>query len=625
MNRLLTGETTSGPKWSSLSQKPALWGLILALLVVVVYAPTLTHPFVFDDVPELLFNLDILSARNCLDTVSRSANTGLSGRPVACLTFAANVAMGGFSVRGFHVVNITIHVLSAVVLFAVVRRTAEKVRQNKAPSSGLVPISFLNAALWALHPLQTESVTYIIQRIESLAGLFYLLTLYCAIRSRDSKSWLWPVASVLSCILGMLTKEIVVTAPLVVYVYDKVFEKDQRFWWPRPLHLALAGTWIVSVLLIIQSPRGGSAGFGLGVSALDYLRTQAQVIVHYLRLVFWPFPQAISYADWAIVREWPPAIIPGALILLLLIATIVGVFRRRWWGFCGAWFFLILSPSSSFVPIVTEPAAERRMYLPLAAVIVVLIGGAASIRRLLPISASSPGRIGKGLGFGLGFLAILACVSATVARNEQYRTSIGNLSSTLEVRSEDELIRAALVEELVRANRLDEARRIHEAGLTRNPNSHVLYDNWARAMIMVGRYDEAIAAFSKAIAIVPSNTILHGGLGSVLLEAGKFTEALTPLREALRLSPENYTARTNLGVALARLGRIDEAIVELRQAVHSKPGYAGAQFNLGSLLVYQGHTDEGIKHLQIAVRLHPDDEQYRLALQDAQNLGSKSD
>ncbi len=620
------GSNSSGQHestWHGFPSNPSTVAFLLAFFILAVYLPSISHPFVFDDIPELVHNPDILRPGACWDTISRSRNTGLSGRPVACLTFAANVAIADFSVQGFHFVNIAIHLLSALTLFGIVRRTMTRLQSSEANSATLT--AGLIAALWALHPLQTESITYIVQRIESLAGLWYLLTLYCAIRSWDSHNpILWGTLSVIGCALGMLTKEIVATAPLIVLLYDKVFMYRAMNTSPRrktELHLALAATWIIPIVLISRSPRGGSVGFGLGVSAVDYLRTQAGVVVHYLRLCFWPFPQAISYSDWPIVREWAPSILPGFIIITLLAFTIVGLVRHKWWGFCGAWFFLILAPSSSIVPIVTEPAAERRMYLPLAGVIAITAFGLFYLFRALRFSPGTR-RI---MTIGISIATIIGLSTTTVARNAEYATSIKILTSALSVRPADELVRGALVEELVHEQRLDEARKIYEEGMARNPNSYILYDNWARAMRTIGRHEEAFQSFSKAIELRPDYYPARAGLGITLIEMGRYADALPQLQQAARLAPHSFTIRGNLAVALANLGRTQEAMIELQAAIDLKPSFADGHYNLARLLAGQGKSNEAIEHFRKAAALRPDDSEFHRALADAIQQGNRPD
>lgn len=596
-------------------QAPGVIVMALAVAVAVVNSNTLRSPFLFDDIPELQHNLDARSFSACRNTIGVSQNTGLSGRPFACLTFAANMVAHGEDVRGFHAANILIHLLASIILFLILKRTIERT----APIGSYLPatgIAGTIALLWAVHPLQTESVTYIIQRIESLAGLLFLLTLFCSVVFMEkSDGWLWAGLALVCCILGMLTKEIVAVAPLVVFLYDAVF--ISRSWTVpiqrRPIfYCALAATWLIPIVLISQSPRSGTVGFGLGVSALDYLRTQSHVLLHYVRLTLFPYPQSISYSDWPIIRTWFPALVPGLVILTLLVLSVVGTIRRRWWGFCGLWCFLILAPSSSFVPIVTEPAAERRMYLPLAGILTILVLLTHGVARRFV----SPGRHRTMILAVVFGAVVLAWSARTVARNNLYRDPIEILSNDLRVRPGDELLRGALVEELVRAGRLGDAREIHDAGIAGNPHSFILYDNWARILSTTGLAAEAIEAFTKAIEIRPAHHPAWSGLGLAYIQTGRYADAVAALHRAKELAPKSHSIRANLAIALANSDRLDEAIHELRTAVTLKPNFADGHYNLARLLASRGDNADAIEHLRVAAKLNPGDMEIRRTLDE---------
>ena len=231
-----------------------------------------------------------------------------------------------------------------------------------------------------VHPLQTESVTYTIQRGESLMGLFYLATLYCVIRLDGGKSRLaWSAAAIASCLAGMACKGVMATAPITALLYDRAFlsaswkELLRRRKW---LYAALAATWLLYPVLLAQAPGEWeqSAGFGYGgASPLVYAMTQPSVILHYLRLTFWPDPLCLDYG-WPPVNGVAEALLPGLVIAGLVAATVWAWRRKPAWGFVGVWFFLILVPTSSFIPI-ADIAVEHRMYLSLAAVIALSVVG----------------------------------------------------------------------------------------------------------------------------------------------------------------------------------------------------------------------------------------------------------
>ncbi len=347
----------------------------IALAALAAYYNTFTAPFVFDDQFAIVENPSIRHLARLGDVLQPPPYaSGAAGRPLVNLTLALNYAFGGLDVRSYHALNLALHVATALVLFGLLRRTLTRLA-SPTPTF----ISLAATLVWTVHPLLTESVTCVIQRNEILAGFFYLLTLYAFARATETggaKFWL-PLA-VLACFMGMASKEIMVSAPLVVFLYDRTFVAGTfREAWRRRrgFYLMLASSWLLLAALMLTSQhRGGTVGFGLGVTAWDYLLTQCRALTLYLKLSFWPHPLVIDYGT-DIVRTVSAVALPGLGLLLLLALTIVGVCRRPALGFLGVCFFAILAPSSSLVPLVSQPIAEHRMYLPLAAVVVLAVVG----------------------------------------------------------------------------------------------------------------------------------------------------------------------------------------------------------------------------------------------------------
>ncbi|MGA2605784.1 MAG: hypothetical protein ABSG14_16325, partial [Verrucomicrobiia bacterium] len=188
------------------------------------YHNSFQGPFILDDVPSILENPQIRHLWPIGEALSPSANSMVGGHPVVNLSLAVNYALGGLAVWGYHALNLTIHILAALTLFGIVRRTLArpKLREQFGASGEWVALAV--AVLWTIHPLQTEAVTYLSERGESLMGLFYLLTLYGFLRGVESPGHgRWFVLSVAACALGMATKEVMVTAPLMVLLYDRTF------------------------------------------------------------------------------------------------------------------------------------------------------------------------------------------------------------------------------------------------------------------------------------------------------------------------------------------------------------------------------------------------------------------
>jgi protein O-mannosyl-transferase len=412
---------------------------LIVLATLAAYSDSFHGPFIFDD--------DNFVTQRSAQKLWPIWPALFGARPVVQLTFALNYRLGGLDPTGYHIFNVAVHLLAALALFGVVRRTLRLPRLgDRFSEDAATAVAFCAALLWALHPLQTEAVTYIIQRMESLMALFYLVTLYCLIRAADSRRPIaWHVAAVAACALGMGSKEVMVSAPLVVLLYDRTFiagsfrEALRRRW---GLYLGLAATWLILArsALEVLGPGAPSAGFNLpGVTPLQYAQSEFGVILHYLRLAFWPAGLCLDY-DWPIAKS-AADIVPGAIVVgALLAATVWALVRRPTWGFAGACFFLVLAVTSSILPI-KDLAFEHRMYLPLAAVSTALVVAAYwAGRRLAPRFAGTE-RARRFLTLVLATALISSSAAAlgavTWLRNKDYRTAISIWRDTAFKRSEN--------------------------------------------------------------------------------------------------------------------------------------------------------------------------------------------
>ena len=303
------------------------------------------------------------------------AQDTMAHRPVAAFTLALNYAVGGLDVTGYHVVNILIHVLCAITVLAVLRRTPGWPAHTRAQTAWTPNVALSVALLWALHPLTSECVNYLSQRTDSLMGLFCLLMLYCAIRRFEGGTARWGIAAVVCCALGMGCKESMVGAPLIVLLYDRAFFPCSFFaaLRRRPwLYGGLSATWLLVVRGLWAVPHGATVGLDLRVTPWEYTLNQSQMLCTYLGRSLWPHPLVLDYGfvrDLSLAEVW----LEVSVIVALLALTGVALWRWPSWGFVGAWFFVLLAPTSSFVPILTEVGAERRMYLPLLSVVVILV------------------------------------------------------------------------------------------------------------------------------------------------------------------------------------------------------------------------------------------------------------
>ena len=612
---------------------------LIAVAALGAYANSFRVPFLFDDGPAILDNPGIRRLWPPWSAIwPQSRVTAVAGRPVANFSLALNYALSGTQVWSYHALNLLIHVLAGLTLFGIVRRTLVNVGRGRrtppnpdtaafgdaALPSNAILLAFNVALLWTLHPLQTEAVTYLIQRVESLMGLFYLLTLYCFIRATEETTrplttdngtpaprglevrgpWsrglrsvrpvVWFACSVISCLFGMATKEVMVTAPVLVLLYDRTFVAGTfgEAWTRRGrLHLGLAATWLPLLALVASTGwnRGGASGFNVGVTPAAYWLTQFEAVARYLGLAAWPHPQVFDYGTFWVHGAGGAA--GYALLVVPLVAATVWALRRApIAGFLGAGFFGILAVTS-VVPGTIQMIVEHRMYLPLAAVIAPAVLGLYAMlgrRCWVPLAA---------LAFGLGLL--------TARRNADYRSELAIWTDTVAKRPDSPRARNGLAFALDHAGRVPEAIQQFEAALRLAPDNAELHDNLGVTLARAGRTAEAIAQFGAAVRAQPGLPVAHSNLGNALMQAGRDVEAIREYGEAVRLKPDYAEAEYNLGGALAQAGRTAEALRHYEAAVRLKPDFAPAHYNLADLLGRLGRTGEAVAQYEDALRLQP--------------------
>ncbi len=572
---------------------PAL-PLALVAAVVAVYANSFSGPFLFDDVPSIVENSTIRQLWPPSVPLSPPSGQGLTveGRPLLNFSFALNYAVSGLAPWSYRLGNLAIHALAALALFGLVRRTLATLR---FPSSAL--IAFGAALLWALHPLQTQAVTYLVQRAESLMGLLFLLTLYGFARSTapdSTRATLWQTLAVLACALGMATKEVMVTAPVIVLLYDRTFVSGSfRAALRRHagLYLALAAAWLLLAALVLNTgDRGGTIGRASGVAWCEFALTQSRAVLHYARLAVWPSPLVFDYGpDFVSFATAAPFLL---LNLALLTLTGLALWRRPALGFLGAWFFVILSPSSSVVGGTRQMLGEHRMYLPLAAL---TVAAALAAHRYL-------GR--------RQLLAVLAAAAAlgaaTVHRNADYATALTLYRDTAAKRPENGFARYNLGKLYADAGRHAEAVAEFTASARLIPTAAPTHFNLANSLVALGRPAEARTRYETALRLDPRFAKAHFNLGNLLLAADEKPAALDHFKSAVELAPDDLVARTNLGGVLLELGRLDAARAQLEHVARAQPDSVEARFGLGNLALLQARPADAVREFETVLRLRPD-------------------
>ena len=407
-------------------------GLLLAIIAV--YANALHGPFIWDDNDAIVQNWHIRSLSPLSEAISSRGTPILGGRPLIVLSLAFNYSLGQLNPMGYHLFNIVTHMACTLLMFELIRRTLLLPRWGGRYDQSACWFSGAAALLWSLHPINTEAVDYVTQRTETLMSMFLLLTLYAIVRgARSGRPALWNLLAVASCAAGMACKQTMVVAPVLAMIFDLIF-LPRRLPGRRFLHSGLMATWLILLLVLrgqdLQSmnPVGPRT-----VTPCVYLETQAGVILHYLRLCFWPRGLTIDYSDWPLAPNFLAAIIPGLLLMSFLGVTLVCCAFRAWPGFVGACFFLILAPTSSLLPLPREIVAERRMYLPSAAVVILAVAAAWQMLRWL-IPQSAP----KAIAIALALIAVIFGTT-TAARNRTFQSSISLWADAVDKRPKSPL------------------------------------------------------------------------------------------------------------------------------------------------------------------------------------------
>jgi len=552
--------------------RPLLPAFLIVAAGIAVYSNTFFVPFHFDDLPKIRHNPAIRTWWPPWLALEQ-------GRPVAQYTFALNYAVHGYDVWGYHVVNLAIHLTSGLLLYGIVRRTLSRTPLEARWGPVSDPLALVIALIWTVHPLQTQAVTYIVQRHESLMGMFFLATFYAFLRAQEAAwPWLWYGAAMGFCVLGLRTKEVMAAAPPLLLWHDRVFvggtwrEIARRRKW---FHLGLLAMDIVLLLAPLaiaiiahrDSSEDSTVIFVEGLTPWTYLVSQSGVIVHYLRLCFWPQGQCLDYV-WPVAKGIGEVLPQSLLILALLGATVWCMFRHPPWGFLGGWFFLILAPTSSIVPI-ADLAFEHRMYLPLAAVVAATTLGV--FTALVRPRASNRTTTVTALTFAL----FVAAALGTVAFHRNY------------VYSDARTLWSDVV-----AKRPNNPRGLYNLGVTEYESK---------------RYEAAMRLFLRAIELLPTYAAAYNDAGLAMEKLGKTDLAMAYYRRALELDPKHAEAHVNLG-KLLRSSDPAKAIDHFRLALQFKPHYSEAHNNLGAMLV-RSDPQVAEKHYQLALEydsLNPD-------------------
>lgn len=602
-----------------------LAALAILLAALLAYANSFGCEFVFDDFSSIRDNPYIRDLRNF--SLDGAAYRSQPNRWIGYLSFALNYAAGGLDVTGYHVANLVIHAINALLVFALVVLTF---RTERLAGSSLADsargIALAAALLFTTHPIQSQAVTYVVQRLASLATLFYLLTLvlYARWRLAGEARPAWrrlagylPVLA--AAILAMRTKETSFTLPAAVAAWELMFLDG-----PARRRLSYLLPIVATALLIPISLVGMGTPIGKVLSTAeevtrletrmsrwDYLTTQLAVVVTYLRLLVLPVGQNLDH-DYPLYGSLlEPKVLGSAGVIGGLVFLAALLLRRtaaraarpldpaaRLVSFGIVWFFLGLSVESSFIPIV-DLVYEHRVYLPSVGFFVAVVaGGTLLARRYAP----TPGRLVPSVAAALSVVLAVA----TLQRNRVWASPLTLWSDAVEKSPNKTRPHSNMGLALIAAGRREEALGHLQAVVRINPNHVSGYNNLAVLLSDMGRFGEAVHWLEVARDLKPDHAETYYNLGRIRLEEGRIGEAAELLGKAIALDPEYVHAYANLGAALNQLGRPAETVRLLEGRDALLRDSVEARFNLGVAYVLLGDAPGAERAVAILARLAPD-------------------
>ncbi|WP_238397596.1 tetratricopeptide repeat protein [Anatilimnocola aggregata] len=508
------------------------------------------------------------------------------------MSLAINYALHGLDVEGYHATNLALHLLNAILIWRIL---FEAFRSRFLPErirSFAEQIAYSVALVWVVHPLLTIAVTYVIQRAEVLMATFYLSAIYCFLRgSRADNPRPWYLATAFLCAVGQGAKEVMATAPLAILLIDVALIagswrdafRARRFWHALNF-LSLSITFI---LIARQGGRSGTVGAENLGDRLAYLALQSEIIIRYLQLCVWPSPLVFDYGTYI------PPLSASQLPAFITVSVLAVLFVVLYWkkpvvGLLGVLFFVILAPTSSFVPVITQVAAEHRMYLPLA---LVLTGGMVAIVAFLPRLRPDQSGIGEPNKRGLTAITVVLAIclgTFTLFRNGYFRNEFTLWQDTALKAPTNLRACRWYATGLLALGQKEAAMHVFDVAIN-SPRAAEAYCGRADIYLNSGDTEQAAEDVEAALKIDPKCHQALNMLGAMALNRGDNETALKYFTQAIQVSPQNETYLRNRGNALVVLNELHEARSNYDAAIAISPGDPESHFVLAMLDFKEGH------------------------------------
>jgi tetratricopeptide (TPR) repeat protein len=593
--------------------------LAIAILIgftTLLYLNTFQVPWQFDDRPNIVDNLAVhfydLSAERFFKLFSFSLSESI--RLFSYFTFALNFYFGRLNVFGYHLVNLIIHLATGILLFWFVLLTLSLPSQRENYGSIGFKVAFLISLLFMVHPVQTQAVTYIVQRMTSMAAMLYLLSLILFIKARlttGKRRIVYYGGMGLSGLLAVLSKENALMLPVFIVLYEVLFFRQWEDGFSfRPL---------LKIFLILGGL--GLIGFVfLGGRYIDVIRegyqyrdftmpervlTQFRVTLHYLTLLVFPSPSRLNLDyDFPVSKSLVDPFSTFLSLVAILVFLGIGIWKMKKWpvlSFFIFWYFGNLVIESSIIPL--EMVFEHRLYLPSIGPIFLF---SLLLVRLWERWVTA-GRLRKEAIFaGMLFLAILPLSWATIERNAVWRSEYGLWRDVVEKSPHKGRPHYNIGYFHFRSGQVAEAQKEFELALRLDPKLAPAHLNLGVIYYNQGHFDEALHLFKKALAVHPKYAQAYAYIGEIYDRNGAIDESLANFKRALKIDPYNVGALNHMGLVYIKNGDPERALIEFKKVLMINPNDVEAHVNSAEAYLRKGEGDQALLEIRKAMALNPD-------------------
>ena len=584
--------------------------VVFAAVGGIIYSNTLNAPFLFDSSARILENHNFQISEPTIGNLKNAAlnKPGSKSRPVTNISFALNYLFHQYDPPGYRIVNIIIHIINAILLFFVFHVTLKLSGIKTSPKHFHI-IAFLSALIWFTNPLHIQSVTYIVQRANSMAAMFYLASLCLYIRGRLSgestrKAWPWFAGAVLAWIFSLGCKQNAAILPFFVFLYEWFFFQELSAAWLRNqlkwIIIAVVIFAIVTLFFLGAEPferlKSLHAFSKNQFTYTERLLTQPRVVIYYLSLFLFPQPARLNLDyDYALSTSILNPITTLLSILVITAAILFAVYsarRQRLLAFSILWYLGNNLIESSIIPL--DVIYEHRTYIP------------SMLIPLMPVTWAFIFTRKKQIVVGFLLLPSLLFSYWTLERNKVWQDKITFWQDCVNKSPDKARPHFNLGAAYAGVDQEQAAMKHYRRALELDPLYTEVHNNIGNLYAKKGQVDEAIREYEMALKGRPDFYKAHHNIAIALMDLKRYDQAATHLAEVIRLKPDSELAYLNLGKIYEEEANTAKALDYYFKTLEQSPGLPAAHNNIGKIYAQKGDRNKAESHFKAALQKDPD-------------------